>query len=515
MATRPVRFGHYLAYGSNDFLGAGAMAVISGWILFFYTNFCGLTPVQAATIFAVARLLDAIASPLIGYVSDHLHRSWAGRRFGRRRFFILLAVPLLPSFALMWVDGQSFVYYLVTYVFFEVVYALEVIPYESLAAEMSSDYKVKAKFAGARILFGQISAILAGVLPGRIIEHFGKSSAATFLYLGVIFTVICMLVALTVFLFSWERPREEIESIVPVTDRASPRSGLRRLYSDLWATLKIRAFRLHLGMYLGGYISQDIFNAAFTYFVIFALGGTVSIASNLLGTMAFAQLLAVAAFIPMCLRYHPAPSYRIAVSLFAAGVLGFIALYRFAPAQAAAYGIYVPVLIAGLGRGGLNYIPWNVYNYMADVDEIVTGRRREGAFAGVMTFIRKTMQAGAVMGVGLLLQAGGFVSGSATQTPQAVATIVLVLSGGTLTLLVIGFIVSLRFKLDRNSHAILMAEIQNFKEHPGARPSPEHRQTVEDLTGWPYERLWGSAQVEADRVAGGPAIDGDSAPLRR
>ena len=34
-------------------------------------------------------------------------------------------------------------------------------------------------------------------------------------------------------------------------------------------------------MYLGGYISQDIFNAAFTYFVAFALGGTVVTASKL------------------------------------------------------------------------------------------------------------------------------------------------------------------------------------------------------------------------------------------
>ena len=107
MTTRTVRFGHYLAYGSNDFLGAGAMAVISGWILFFYTTFCGFTAVQAATIFAVARLLDAVASPLIGYMSDHFHRTQLGRRFGRRRFFMLLAIPLLPSFALMWIDGQS------------------------------------------------------------------------------------------------------------------------------------------------------------------------------------------------------------------------------------------------------------------------------------------------------------------------------------------------------------------------------------------------------------------------
>jgi len=489
MSTRTVRFGHYLAYGSNDFLGAGAMSVISGWILFFYTTFCGLSAVQAAAIFAIARLFDAVASPLIGYVSDHFHRTALGRRFGRRRFFILLAVPLLPSFALMWIDGMTFWYYLITYVFFEVVYAMELIPYETLAAEMSPDYSVKAKFAGARILCGQIAAILAGVLPGRIIETLGKDSAETFFYLGIIFAIIFMFVALMVFTFSWERPREDIESIATESSATSPLHGLQRLYSDLWATLRIRAFRLHLGMYLGGYISQDIFNAVFTYFVVFAIGSTVVVASNLMGAMAFAQLLAVAMFIPMCLRLHPAPSYRIAVSLYAVAVLGFLALQRVDGAPT--WWIYVPVIVAGLGRGGLNYIPWNTYNYMADVDEIVTGRRREGAFAGVMTFIRKTSQAAAVMGVGLILQSGGFISGSSVQSPEAVRTIMVVMTLGTLSLLAFGFIVSLRFRLNGHSHAVLMNEIRRFKEQSTTEPTPEARVIVEDLSGWRYEQLWG------------------------
>jgi oligogalacturonide transporter len=245
-------------------------------------------------------------------------------------------------------------------------------------------------------------------------------------------------------------------------------------------------------MYLGGYISQDIFNAAFTYFVVFALGSTVVAASNFMGTMALAQLVAVAAFIPLCLRIHPAPSYRIAVSLFAASVLGFLALYFLKPAQA--WWVYVPVLVAGLGRGGLNYIPWNVYNYMADVDEIVTGRRREGAFAGVMTFVRKTTQATAVMGVGLILQAGGFISGATTQSSEAVTTILSVMSLGTLVLLLFGFVVSLRFHLSRETHAVLMAEIQRFKDGAELAPTAEHRQIVEDLSGWPYERLWGRTE---------------------
>ena len=65
-AARPVRRYNFLAYGSNDVLGAGSMAVISGWVLVFYTQFCGLSAGQAATIFAVARILDAVASPMIG-----------------------------------------------------------------------------------------------------------------------------------------------------------------------------------------------------------------------------------------------------------------------------------------------------------------------------------------------------------------------------------------------------------------------------------------------------------------
>ena len=126
----------------------------------------------------VARLLDAFFSPVIGYISDHFHRTWAGKKFGRRRFFILLAIPLVPSFALMWVEGQSFWYYLITYCFFELVYAMEIIPYETLAAEMSPDYKTKAKFAGARIICGQVANIAAMWLPGVIIGYLGGKDRA-------------------------------------------------------------------------------------------------------------------------------------------------------------------------------------------------------------------------------------------------------------------------------------------------------------------------------------------------
>lgn len=69
--------------------------------------------------------------------------------------------------------------------------------------------------------------------------------------------------------------------------------SINRLFVELSSTLRIKIFRQHLGMYLGGYIAQDVFNAVFTYYVVFVLMQEASMASNLLGTMAIFQFLAV------------------------------------------------------------------------------------------------------------------------------------------------------------------------------------------------------------------------------
>jgi oligogalacturonide transporter len=243
-------------------------------------------------------------------------------------------------------------------------------------------------------------------------------------------------------------------------------------------------------MYLGGYISQDIFNAAFTYFVVFVLGGNVGLASAQMGAMAFAQLLAVVCFIPLILRLQPAPAFRLASITYIAGILGLAWLYEFRPAPLATL-LYVPVLIAGFGRGGLNFIPWNIYNYIPEVDEIVTGERRPGVFSGVMVITRKTTMAVAIMAVGSILSLSGFVPGAAAQSPAANGTITAVLVAGPILLLLMGIGISFRFKLTQQTHAVLLREIGRFKRGETAPPSEEDKQVLQDLTGWSYDQLWG------------------------
>ncbi|WP_313081738.1 MFS transporter [Atlantibacter sp.] len=501
MTKRKIGLLNYLAYGSGDFLGAGTTALTAAWLLYFYTTFCGLTPVEATFIFAMARVLDAVVSPLMGFLTDNFGSTWLGQRFGRRKFFILLGIPLVFSYTFMWVDGMSYGYYLATYLIFDVVYTMILVPYETLVPEMTDDFKQKTKFSGARISMAQLSAILAAFLPGILLSTFGKDNAISFFYASVVFATLCAIVLTLVWCFTWERPRAEwTEAALRAEQEKKSLSfvqSMKRLNIELTSTLRIKIFRQHLGMYLGGYIAQDVFNAVFTYYVVFVLMQSASLASNLMGVMAIMQFIAVIAMIPLCIKVGPAPSYRVVVVLFALSAISYGVLWYAGLNHVFALLLMISA-IAGLGRGGINYVPWNTYTYIADVDEAITGQRREGIFAGIMTLTRKASQAGAVMLVGIVMQMSGFVSGQTTQPPAVSHTILLILSVGTVVVLACGFLISLRFMLNLHTHSILRQETAKMRLANRPVPeaiTPQARATVEMLAGMPYSALWGNNNI--------------------
>ncbi|MDG2520340.1 MFS transporter [Caulobacter segnis] len=522
-APRVPRWWNYWGWGSGDVLGAGAQAVITGWLFYFFTTFCGLTAVEAGLILGLPRLLEAITCPLIGYLSDNLRHTRIGRRIGRRKVFLLITIPLLPSFALIFVTGQTFLYYLAVFVFFELLYTMFLIPWETLAAEMTKDYKQKARFAGARILVGQGSAIVASYLPTVIINAVGgRDSAQTFFIMGGIFGVMFSLTVLVVVCLSWERPYTAEERAV----RSAPfslKAALlipARMFRDLFSTLRIRAFRQHLSIYLGGYISQDIFNTAFPIFVATVMMGATVMISQMMTLMYAAQLVSVMVAINLVIRIGPAAAYRIAIAFFGAALLWLLAIYLTRPAAggsaafvatdpASVVWVMGPIILAGLGRGTLNFVPWSVYNYLPDVDEAVTGQRREGIFAGVMTLVRKVAQSGAIIITGWIIDLGGYVSpktagGALVQSPQAVATVAWLLVLGPAVVMLLGLAASWRFRLNARTHEVLMAEIEHLRVGATAPSSRAAGEVVEDLTGWPYARLWGRNTLGARPLHGEP-----------
>ncbi len=96
-------------------------------------------------------------------------------------------------YPLLWIDGFGFWYYLCTYVLFELIYTSVMVPYETLATEMTADFAKRSKLTGFKAIFlVKVANFLAAFIPGQFILVYGKESATPFFYTALTYGVIFM-----------------------------------------------------------------------------------------------------------------------------------------------------------------------------------------------------------------------------------------------------------------------------------------------------------------------------------
>lgn len=248
---RRVSYGVAIGYGITDLFGGGAFAIIGTWLLFFYTTYCGLSVLEAGSIFAIARVIDAVLSPIMGYITDNFGNTWLGRRFGRRRFFLLLSSPLMFLYALLWLTDMGYWYYLGTYLSIELLSAMVLVPWETLAAEMTNRYEERSRLSGVRMICSQLGGFLAVSVPGILMQFTGKDNPFTYTLTGLIFSVVFCLAVFITWRCTWEAKDVQEETFQADLQRNSGLlNHLKYLILDLFSSFRIRAFRLHIIIYI-------------------------------------------------------------------------------------------------------------------------------------------------------------------------------------------------------------------------------------------------------------------------
>jgi len=480
-----------LAYGSGNLLGSGALAISGAWLLYFYTTFCGLSIVQAALIFSVSTYLDVILNPLMGFITDGFYKTRLGKRFGRRRFFIMIGIPLMLLYPLLWVKNMNFFYYLSTYILFEITYTSVMIPYDTLAVEMTDDFSMRTYLTGSKAMFGKVANFMGAAIPGLFIAMYGKDSPTPFFLTGIVFSLMLILALTFLYFNTWERSYDEVEE----EEVPNIFEGVKKLFIDILSTLRIKTFRNHLGMYLFGFGAEWLFTATFTYFIVFVLQRPSTFVSEMNSMSSILQLVSTALFIGIVAKKGFRKPFYWALSVVIIAVIGYVCVYIFNLPHLTGLIIAITVLF-GLGTGGVYYIPWTVYTFMADVDEVVTNRRREGVYAGAMTMAGKLMRATIVSLLGFILGSYGFKSGVATQPVAVVHAIIGVMLIGVCGLAILGIVFSFKMKLDRNNHKVVLDELDRI--HGGGsmeNVTQDTKETLEMLTGIPYEKCFGNNNV--------------------
>lgn len=488
--TIPISIG----YGLTDLMGGGAFTIIGAWLLFFYTTYVGLTPVQAASIVAIARIVDAIVSLSIGSITDNFFKNPLGKRFGRRRFFLLIGAPLMAVYAMLWVTGMSYWYYLTCYLAFEIIAAMVLIPWETLPSEMTTDFTDRTKLSTCRMFISSTGVFLATFVPSILIRFFGEQNSYAYTLNGIIFAILFAVCIFISYKVTWEREltdkmKEEILQENPSRTLSQKYHDTVQVAKDYISTLKVRAFRQHLLIYLCSFTGKDTYNAVFVFFIVYCMNLSSANAADILSLSLIGIPTTIASGF-LLVKIGPGNLYKVSYTTMLACLAGMFAVYVYDP-SAKLLLLYVIGFFYQIGRQILDFTPWNVFPFIPDVDELICRKRREGLFAAVMTFSRKTTVAIATFIVGVVLQEGGFIKGQLIQSPEALMTISSTLFIGTGGLLVISLVLAFGFKLNKQTHAVLIAEIERLKAG-GSKVdvTPETRSVCENLTGYEYEKLW-------------------------
>lgn len=393
-----------LSFAMANFGNIPIMTLINGYLLIFYTNICGLSPAACATLFLIARFLDAINDPLVGFMIDHLPT----RKMGHFRPTLILGTILCSAnFLLLWfgpmlsTSGKLAIAY-VSYILLGVLFPVMDISLNSLLPVMTEDMKERNSLSSIKGLAYVIGALVIGVAAPLILGD--TSNKQGYINLVLIMTAV-------IFFFS-------IIGTMGVKERVKPQMENSYSVKELFKILSQKPVYITFLAVLLYSIGSNIVNAANTYFYtyIFEDLTLASIITLITCVTVFPATMVIGNLIG---RFGKKKMYAIGLAL--AGLTPIIRLLdvRSIPL------LIVSVLIAGIGAGFAAPLNYGIQADNTDYIEVSMGIRAEGAVASLSSFVSKCAMGigGAIPGY--LLQLAGFDSKAAVQNDDVINVIVL------------------------------------------------------------------------------------------
>jgi len=373
-------------------------------------------------VFLFPRIFDAITDPIMGFISDNTKSKW-----GRRRQYVLIGGILMGiAYIFMWqlykVDGvqYNFWYFFLWSLVFYLGLTIFSVPYVAMGYEMSDDFHERTNIMAIAQFIGQWAWIIAPLFWIIMYdENWFPSADIAVRELAIWVAIPCAICAMVpaIFIKSNSTLEEDYEPL----NSASIGNSLVKIYESFVAAFKIKEFRKLCG---ATFLIFNAFNtvAALTFFVIvYKLfngdAGASGIWVSMFGCLGAigTTFIVIPAVAWMSKKLGKKKAFMVSQSI---SLVGYIMLYfLFIPGKPWMYIIALPFFSFGIGS--LFTIMMSMTADVIDVDELNTGKRREGIFGAIYWWMVKVGYgiAGALSGV--IITVVGFNSDLATTDQQA------------------------------------------------------------------------------------------------
>jgi glycoside/pentoside/hexuronide:cation symporter, GPH family len=360
-----------------------------------------LKPEVISTIVGSFRIFDACTDPLMGWLSDRTRSRW-----GRRRPYIFIGAILsgiwlpMPWMFPREVSGNFLYWWLgVTGVIMTIFSTIFNVPYQTLAAEMTTGIKERTSVGAYRSLMNKLGGLLsAGVFWLSQREIFGDGLTGGRFAFAVIGAIIVFL-GVTSALSTPER----------FYKKATETKNDFNFFKGLFLTFKNQYFLrmgvITLSFATGAFLITGLMSFVNIYYLF---GGSLKQTSGLIGAQGIAMFIAGMLGIPLfswlANRYGKHRSLAIALGSVCAGsCLTWVLINPNYPYLAA----LIPFLTTPAQTGIWVIVP-SMNADVIDTDELKNGVRRDGIFSAAYSWLVKVSMSGAFLASGWIVKWCGF-----------------------------------------------------------------------------------------------------------
>ncbi|MGB0451451.1 MAG: MFS transporter [Flavobacteriaceae bacterium] len=406
MTKNKVSAGQKIAFGFGMLANQMFPAALGVFIIVLVQDL-GFAAILWGIIQFVPRIFDAITDPIMGFISDNTKSKW-----GRRRQYVFIGALIMGlAYVAMWQlhkdDGvvNNFIYFLSWSLLFYLGLTIFSVPYVAMGYEISEDFHERTEIMAVAQFIGQWAWVIAPWFWVILYDPawFPDGADQGVRELSIWVAIPCTIFALIPALFIKSKSTLDRSEFLPISAQHILRS-VRGIFASAFEAFKIPQFRQIAG---ATFLIFNSFNviAAYTFLIIvhYLFNSDPASAGNwpaMHGSVG--ALITTFLVIPIITKMSKVLGKKKAFIVSQLiSIIGYVLFwFLFVPGKPYLFLFALP--FHSFGIGSLFTIMMSMTADVCDLDELQTGKRREGVLGAVYWWMVK-------LGFGIAALLGGFI----------------------------------------------------------------------------------------------------------
>lgn len=460
----------------------------------------GLSTRQSGKISLISGLWDAISDPMMGFITDRT-RSKMGRH---RPYILFAAVPFVISYLFKWTSfgisaegdsSKTMIWYIFAGLMYATFMTMMSIPHTAMLPTIAPNYFERTQYKMVEYVMNAIGQTSSYVFTALAIAGFDIKTAlfslpnpspehrGNYQMVGIVLMLW----------FVWAPILSVIKTKEPSSlGQHNEPFNFKYVLHEYKLVFKNRAFRQYFIISLFYSMSKYFYNYADQYFMI-----SVTDAYKFFNSLTIISGAAEAAGSPinyLLTRYKGKTFCGKLMGPFMVCGLLINAFLSYTTPKGIKYAVIViSSVFYNIGFSGPGFVGENIQPDVTDVDELITGQRREGVISTFNTLFKKTVSS--LMGylVGASLEWFGYDTKVQAPELQSKKTTFGLRLDYAIIPSVLAFFCVLsiyRYKMTKQDHELIKEIIKEKHETGKCTISEEDKAKIEQIAGQKWENMW-------------------------